>query len=147
SPDPRDPPGRLRPPARAPAHPGIARARPSPGAAGRPCVRPDRRHHPSVLPTATARPDHSGSPFRAARIRLALTPTPPGVAALTEYGREPSGEPSSADVRLSRACSSVRFMQSKIYEATVSHVGRRQGSRSHREGRGALWPWRLANKP
>src|SRR6185312_4219062 len=73
-PDPRDPAGRLRPPASAPAHPGVTRAGPSARAARRPRVRPDRRRHPPVLPAGAARPRHPGGPFRAARIRLALTP-------------------------------------------------------------------------
>ena len=60
--------------ASAPAHPGVARAGPSPRAARRPRVRSDRRRHPPVLPAGAARPRHPGGPFRAARIRLALTP-------------------------------------------------------------------------
>src|SRR5256885_14262339 len=43
----------------------------------RPPVRSDRRRHPSVLPAGAARPDHPGGPFRATRIRLALTPPHP----------------------------------------------------------------------
>jgi hypothetical protein len=35
-------------------------------------------------------------------------------------------------VRLRRASASVRFMPSKIHEATTSHAGRPRGSRSHR---------------
>src|SRR6201990_2498845 len=64
----------MPPPASAPAHPGVTRAGPSARAARRPRVRPDRRRHPPVLPAGAARPRHPGGPFRAARIRLALTP-------------------------------------------------------------------------
>ena len=39
--------------------------------------------------------------------------------------REPSGEPLSADITLRRAYSSVRFLRSSSYRATVSHIGRR----------------------
>ena len=47
---------------------------------------------------------------------------------------EPCGEPSSADIRLYRADLSVRIPGINRHEATVSHVRRRQGSRSHRGG-------------
>jgi len=49
---------------------------------------------------------------------------------------EPSGEPSSADVRPREAMCSVRFLVVNRYLATVSHIGRHQGSRSHRGSQG-----------
>jgi hypothetical protein len=48
---------------------------------------------------------------------------------------EPSGEPSSPGSRLHRTDQSVRFPRFNRHEATVSHVGRHWGSRSHRGGR------------
>jgi hypothetical protein len=47
---------------------------------------------------------------------------------------EPGGEPSSAGVRLHRACYTVRFRWSDRHQATASYISRRQDSRSHRGG-------------
>jgi hypothetical protein len=48
--------------------------------------------------------------------------------------REPSGEPSSADIGPRGAWYSVRFPLTTRYLATVSHVGRKGESPSHRSG-------------
>jgi hypothetical protein len=53
---------------------------------------------------------------------------------------EPSGEPSSPDTGPHRAYHSVRFLLSTSNLATMSHVGRRHGSRSHRGGQGFKSP-------
>ena len=53
---------------------------------------------------------------------------------------EPSGEPSSADMGPHQALNSFRFLSSSRYLAILSHIGRRQGSRSHRGGQGFKSP-------
>jgi hypothetical protein len=55
-----------------------------------------------------------------------------GLTPAARTAGEPCGEPSSAAIRLYGADLSVRIPGINMHEATVSHVRRRQGSRSHR---------------